>query len=82
VVIVGGIGFQYLQSLPSGTVSHALEFAGVGAGVVFASFFVLMVLTMITIRTISVIARARRQGADLGLSDSRIAAASSMPNRG
>jgi hypothetical protein len=140
VLIVAGIGFKYLQNLPSGTVSHLLELAGIGAGVLFGvastmlvvvgkdkqtgrlittagwqyaavwtaalaarmlfaygsthwfhsalaqfsianhvapatygTFFVLMVLTMITVRTISVIARGRRQGADLGVSDSRIA---------
>jgi MFS family permease len=140
VVIVGAIGFKYLHNLPSGTVSHLLELAGLGAGVLFglastalvkvskdettgravttagwryaavwtvalaarmlfaygsthwfqsalarfsitnhvnpatyATFFVLMVLTMITVRAISVIARAHRQGADLNLRDSRMA---------
>ena len=140
VLIVGGIGFKYLHNLPAGTVSHLIELAGVGAGVLFGlastrlvrvgkdmdtgrvvttagwpyavvwtvalaarmlfafgsthwfhsaldqfsiandvapatygTFFVLMVLTMITLRTISVIARGRQQGADLGLSESRIA---------
>lgn len=140
VLIVGGIGFKYLQSLPSGTVSHLLELAGLGAGVVFglasislvrvetdtgtgravtragwpyaavwtvalaarmtfaygsthwfhaalaqfsaanhvaattyATAFVVMVLTMITIRTISVIARGHQQGADLRVSESRLA---------
>jgi hypothetical protein len=32
-----------------------------------------MVLTMITVRTASVIARARRQGADLNIRESRLA---------
>jgi hypothetical protein len=39
----------------------------------YGTFFVLMVLTMITIRTIGVIARAQHQGADLGIRDSRLA---------
>jgi hypothetical protein len=39
----------------------------------YGTFFVLMVLTMISIRTISVIARAQRQGADLKAGESRLA---------
>jgi hypothetical protein len=39
----------------------------------YGTFFVLMVLTMITIRTISVIARAQRQGANLNVRESRLA---------
>jgi hypothetical protein len=39
----------------------------------YATFFVLMVLTMISIRTITVIARAHAQGADLKASESRLA---------
>jgi hypothetical protein len=39
----------------------------------YGTFFVLMVLTMISIRTISVIARAQRQGADLQVGKSRLA---------
>ena len=39
----------------------------------YGTFFVLMVLTMITIRTISVIARAKLQGADLAAGESRLA---------
>jgi hypothetical protein len=39
----------------------------------YGTFFVLMVLTMITIRTASVIARAHREGADLHLGQSRLA---------
>src|SRR5215475_4406934 len=35
VAIVGGIGFKYLQNLPSGTANHLLELAGIGAGIVF-----------------------------------------------
>src|SRR5215469_13299795 len=35
VLIVAGIGFKYLQNLPSGTVSHLIELAGIGAGVLF-----------------------------------------------
>jgi hypothetical protein len=140
VAIVGAIGFKYLHNLPSGTVSHLIELAGVGVGVLFGlastalvkvskdpstgravttagwpyaavwtialaarmafaygsthwfhsalaqfsitnhvnpatygTFFVLMVLTMITIRTISVIARAHSQGADLNIRESRLA---------
>jgi hypothetical protein len=140
VVIVGAIGFKYLQNLPAGTANHLLELAGLGAGVLFGivstklvkvgkdpetgrgvtragwayaavwtialaarmlfaygsthwfhtalvhfsianhiapatygTFFVLMVLTMISIRTMSVITRARRQHADLGLSESKFA---------
>jgi hypothetical protein len=39
----------------------------------YGTFFVLMVLTMIGIRTISVIARAKSQGADLKAGESRLA---------
>lgn len=39
----------------------------------YGTFFVLMVLTMITVRTISVIARAQHQGADLNIRESRLA---------
>jgi hypothetical protein len=39
----------------------------------YTTFFVLMVLTMISIRTITVIARAHTQGADLKASESRLA---------
>ena len=39
----------------------------------YGTFFVLMVLTMISIRTISVIARAQHQGADLNIRESRLA---------
>jgi len=39
----------------------------------YGTFFVLMVLTMITIRTISVIARAQHQAADLKAGESRLA---------
>ena len=39
----------------------------------YGTFFVLMVITMITIRTISVIARAQHQGADLNIRESRLA---------
>jgi hypothetical protein len=39
----------------------------------YGSAFVLMVLTMIVIRTAAVIVRARKQGADLRISDSRLA---------
>ena len=140
VVIVGAIGFKYLHNLPSGTASHLIELAGLGAGLLFglasvalvkvgkdgetgravttagwpyaavwtialvarmgfaygsthwfhaplaqfsvtnhvaaatyATFFVLMVLTMIIVRTISVIHRAHQQGADLAVAESRIA---------
>jgi hypothetical protein len=38
----------------------------------YASAFVLMVLTMIIVRTAAVIVRARRAGADLKLSDSKL----------
>jgi hypothetical protein len=37
----------------------------------YATAFVLMVLAMITIRTVAVIARAHQAGADLRLSDSK-----------
>ena len=140
VVIVGAVGFKYLHNLPAGTISHLIELAGVGVGILFGfastalvkvskdretgravteagftyagvwtialaarmlfafgsthwfhsalaqfsitnhinpatygTFFVLMVLTMISIRTISVIARAQHQGADLGIRESRLA---------
>jgi hypothetical protein len=140
VLTVGAIGFNYLHSLPSGTVSHLIELAGLGAGILFglasvalvkvdkdgetgraittagwpyaavwtialaarmafaygsthwfhselAQFsatnhvaaatygtaFVLMVLTMIIIRTVSVIHRGHKQGADLAVSQSRLA---------
>jgi hypothetical protein len=140
VLVVCGIGFQYLSNLPTGSANHVLELAGVAAGVVFGlasvalvkvekdpesgravtkaglpyaavwtvalaarmlfaygsthwfhaalvqfsvtnhiapatygTFFVLMVLTMITIRTIGVIARARSEGADLQAGASRFA---------
>lgn len=139
ILIVGGIGFTYLTNLPSGAVSHLLELAGLGAGILFglgsialvkvtkdrrtgravttagwsyaalwivalvarlgfafgsthwfhsalAQFsivnhvapstfgtaFVLMVLAMITIRTVGVIVRARSQGADLKAGESRL----------
>jgi hypothetical protein len=39
----------------------------------YGTFFVLMVLTMISIRTISVTVRAARQGADLKAGESRLA---------
>jgi hypothetical protein len=35
VLIVGGIGFNYLIDLPSGTANHLLELAGLGAGILF-----------------------------------------------
>ena len=140
VLIVGGLGFQYLQNLPAGTANHILEAAGAGVGILFGlasvalvkvekdpqsgravtkagfpyaavwtvalaarmlfaygsthwfhtalvqfsitnhinpatygTFFVLMVLTMISIRTISVIARAHHQGADVNVRESRLA---------
>jgi hypothetical protein len=140
VLIVGAVGFRYLISLPSGSVSHLLVLAGLGLGVAFGlasialvrvekdpgtgravttagwpyaavwtvalvarmlfaygsthwfqsalaqfsianhvaaatygSAFVLMVLTMIVIRTAAVIVRAHKQGADLRVSDSRLA---------
>jgi hypothetical protein len=41
--------------------------------VTYGTFFVLMVLTMISIRTVSVIARAHHQGADLKAGESRLA---------
>jgi hypothetical protein len=140
VLIVGAIGFKYISNLPTGTVSHLIELAGIGVGLLFGlasialvrvdkdretgravttagwpyaavwtvalaarmgfaygsthwfhsalaqfsitnhvaaatygTFFVLMVLTMIIVRTISVIHRARQQRADLAVSESRIA---------
>jgi hypothetical protein len=139
VLIVAGIGFKYLRNLPSGSTSHLLELAGLGAGVLFGlasiplfhvakdklsgglvtragvayaalwvsalamrlvfaygsshwfhgavagfsmservpaatygSAFVLMVLAMIVVRTAAVLVRARRAGADLRLSDSKL----------
>jgi hypothetical protein len=41
--------------------------------VTYGTFFVLMVLTMISIRTITVIARADNQSADLNVRESRLA---------
>ena len=38
----------------------------------YGTFFVLMVLTMITIRNVGVIARAQHQSADMGARDSRL----------
>jgi len=35
VAIVGGIGVKYLRDLPSGTTSHLIELAGIGAGLLF-----------------------------------------------
>ena len=43
------------------------------AAATYGTAFVLMVLTMIIIRTVSVIHRAHKQGTDLAVSESRLA---------